>query len=116
MKRPNQPMLGTDESTANKSAEDNALTNERRDKLTALRAQGVAYPNDFRPTHYAADLQTHYMHADKAALDADALEVALAGRIMLKRVMGKASFVTVQDTSGSIQFFMTPARVGAEQY
>src|SRR5258707_958433 len=86
--------------------DDNKIMAERREKLRELREQGVAYPNDFRPTHHAEDLQSQYEHADKEALEANPLEVAIAGRMMLKRVMGKASFATVRDGSGQIQFFI----------
>ncbi|KXV16386.1 lysine--tRNA ligase [Caballeronia megalochromosomata] len=96
--------------------EENQIIAERRDKLRALREQGVAYPNDFRPTHQAASLQSEYAVRDKDSLEANPLPVAIAGRMMLKRVMGKASFATVQDGSGQIQFFATPADVGAETY
>ncbi|MDQ7980402.1 lysine--tRNA ligase [Paraburkholderia sp. SARCC-3016] len=96
--------------------DDNQIIAERRDKLRALREQGVAYPNDFQPTHHAAELQTQFADTDKEALEAQALGVALAGRMMLKRVMGKASFATVQDGSGQIQFFITPADVGEATY
>ncbi|SAL48593.1 lysyl-tRNA synthetase [Caballeronia arvi] len=96
--------------------EENQIIAERRDKLRALREQGVAFPNDFRPTHQAAALQSDYADTDKDALEANPLPVAIAGRMMLKRVMGKASFATVQDGSGQIQFFVTPADVGAETY
>src|ERR1700753_1447096 len=93
-------------------ADDNKIIAERREKLRELREQGVAYPNDFRPTHHADDLQARYEHADKEALEATPLEVAIAGRMMLKRVMGKASFATVRDGAGQNQFFMTRARPG----
>jgi lysyl-tRNA synthetase class 2 len=96
--------------------EENQIIAERREKLRALREQGVAYPNDFRPTHQAAALQSEYAETDKDALEANPLPVAIAGRMMLKRVMGKASFATVQDGSGQIQFFVTPADVGVETY
>src|SRR5476649_1540072 len=96
--------------------EENQILAERRDKLRALREQGIAYPNDFRPTHQAAALQSDYADKDKDALEAEPLQVAVAGRMMLKRVMGKASFSTVQDGSGQIQFFITPADVGQEVY
>ncbi|MGA7816484.1 lysine--tRNA ligase [Caballeronia sp.] len=96
--------------------EENQIIAERREKLRALREQGIAYPNDFRPTHHAAALQTDFADKDKEALDAEPLEVAIAGRMMLKRVMGKASFATVQDGTGQIQFFITPADVGQEVY
>ncbi|MBR8056831.1 lysine--tRNA ligase [Burkholderia dolosa] len=98
------------------AADENQIIAERREKLRALREQGVAYPNDFRPTHHAADLQAKFAESDKAALEADPVEVAVAGRMMLKRVMGKASFATVQDGSGQIQFFVTPNDVGADTY
>ncbi|WP_207001118.1 lysine--tRNA ligase [Trinickia mobilis] len=96
--------------------DDNQIIAERREKLRALRERGVAFPNDFRPTHQAGDLQTAYADTDKDALEATALNVAVAGRMMLKRVMGKASFATVRDGSGQIQFFVTPADVGEETY
>src|SRR5471030_1282823 len=96
--------------------EENQILAERRDKLRALREQGIAYPNDFRPTHQAAALQREYADTDKEQLEALAPPVSIAGRMMLKRVMGKASFATVQDGSGQIQFFITPADVGQEVY
>ncbi|WDR90862.1 lysine--tRNA ligase [Burkholderia ambifaria] len=98
------------------AADENQIIAERREKLRALREQGVAYPNDFRPTHHAANLQATFADSDKAALEANPVEVSVAGRMMLKRVMGKASFATVQDGSGQIQFFVTPNDVGAETY
>ncbi|CAN7308703.1 lysine--tRNA ligase [Trinickia sp. LjRoot230] len=98
------------------TVDENKIIAERREKLHAQRASGVAYPNDFRPTHNAADLQSGYVDADKDTLEATALQVAVAGRMMLKRVMGKASFATVQDGSGQIQFFVTPSDVGADAY
>ncbi|MGC3026848.1 lysine--tRNA ligase [Burkholderia sp. DN3021] len=98
------------------AADENQIISERREKLRALREQGVAYPNDFRPTHHAADLQVKFADSDKAALEANPVEVSVAGRMMLKRVMGKASFATVQDGSGQIQFFVTPNDVGTETY
>jgi len=94
----------------------NQIIAERREKLKALRELGPAFPNDFRPTHHAADLQAQYAETDKEQLEAQAPQVAVAGRMMLKRVMGKASFATVQDGSGQIQFFITAADVGAEVY
>jgi lysyl-tRNA synthetase class 2 len=109
----------TDQNTspaAEPSRDDNQIIAERREKLQALRTQGNAYPNDFRPTHQAAALQASYANTDKEALEAAPLEVALAGRMMLKRVMGKASFATIRDGSGLIQFFITPADVGEATY
>ncbi|WP_372014094.1 lysine--tRNA ligase [Pseudoxanthomonas sp. 10H] len=89
--------------------DENHLIAERRAKLAALRAQGIAFPNDFKRADYAGDLQAEY--ADGEAWTAEALEalprsVAIAGRLMAKRVMGKASFAQVMDESGRIQLFL----------
>lgn len=89
---------------------------ERREKLKALRAQGVAFPNDFRPQHYAADLHQQYGELDNEALEGKGIKVAVAGRMMLKRVMGKASFATIQDKSGRIQLFISRDNLGEEVY
>ena len=80
-----------------------------------LRSQGTAFPNDFRRADLAAALQERYANVDTwtaEALDAEAHEVTVAGRIMLKRVMGKASFVQVQDSSGRIQLFLQANALG----
>jgi lysyl-tRNA synthetase class 2 len=89
---------------------------ERRNKLKALREQGVAFPNDVRPTHRAADL--HAEHGEKAGeeLEPQGIRVVVAGRMMLKRVMGKASFATVQDASSRIQLFIARENIGEELY
>ena len=94
--------------------DDNQLIAERRAKLSALRQQGVAFPNDFRPKHHAADL--HHAHEGEAneVLEPKAIHVVVAGRLMLKRVMGKACFGTLQDGSGRIQIYVTQDAVGAE--
>src|SRR5688500_17588250 len=87
-------------------ADENFLIAERRAKLTALRGEGIAFPNDFRRADYAGDLQAQFAdteHWTAEALEAKGQRVAVAGRILLKRVMGKASFVQIQDESGRIQ-------------
>ncbi len=106
--------------------DENQLIAERREKLKALREQvreqgGVAFPNDFKPADRAEALQQ--AHADKSAeqLDAEAVQLSLGGRMMLKRVMGKASFATIQDgslgpTHGRIQLYITRDTVGEEVY
>ena len=86
--------------------DDNKLIEERREKLRALREKGQAFPNDWRSTHQAAALAAQYGALDKAALEAKAASAKLAGRMMLKRVMGKASFATLQDGSGKIQIYV----------
>jgi lysyl-tRNA synthetase, class II len=92
--------------------DDNQLIAERRAKLAAIRAQGVAFPNDFKPTHQAADLHLKYDQVENAELEPLAVKVTVAGRMMLKRVMGKAAFATVQDASGRIQLYIAQNDVG----
>jgi len=96
--------------------DDNKLVEERRAKLKALREQGFAYPNDFRREHLAADLQSRYGALDIAALEASPAKAQVAGRIMLKRVMGKASFATIRDASGAIQIFVSDSDAGQEAH
>jgi lipopolysaccharide/colanic/teichoic acid biosynthesis glycosyltransferase len=101
--------------------DENQLIAERRDKLRALReaqaqGHGVAFPNDFKPQHHAADLQVQHGAQDAQALEAQPITVCVAGRMMLKRVMGKASFATVQDASGRIQLYVTRDALGEELY
>ncbi len=85
---------------------ENKLIAERREKLTALRGQGVAFPNDFRPDAFAGDLQQETDGIEAEALAARARRVKVAGRMLGKRVMGKASFARLQDMTGSIQLFL----------
>ena len=89
------------------AADDNQIISERREKLARLREAGPAFPNDFERVHYAGDLQAQYGHLDKAELETRNIEVQLGGRMMLKRVMGKASFATLQDMSGRIQAYVS---------
>jgi lysyl-tRNA synthetase class 2 len=78
----------------------------RREKLTALREVGNAFPNDFRPTDHAAELHGAFDETDGEALAEAGREVSVAGRIMTRRIMGKASFATVRDGSGDIQLYV----------
>ena len=94
--------------------DENQIIAERRAKLAELRKEGIAFPNDFDRTHMAADLQTLYGDVPKEELDGQNIEVSIAGRMMLKRVMGKASFATVQDMGGRIQFYINDEGVGAD--
>ena len=96
--------------------DENQLITERREKLAAIRQQGVAFPNDFKPKHHAAELARLYGDATNEALEPRALHVVIAGRLMLKRVMGKASFGTLQDGSGQIQLFVTRDALGEAHY
>ncbi len=92
------------------------VISERREKLKSLRAQGVPFPNDFRPQHKAAELHAEYGAKEAGALEGEPVAACVAGRMMLKRVMGKASFATVQDGGGRIQFFIARDNVGEETY
>jgi lysyl-tRNA synthetase class 2 len=92
--------------------DENHLIAERRAKLAEIRSQGVAFPNDFKPQHQAADLHLKYGQIDNTELEPQAVKVVVAGRMMLKRVMGKACFATVQDGSGRIQIYIAQDAVG----
>jgi lysyl-tRNA synthetase, class II len=94
--------------------DENQIVAERRAKLTALRAKGHAYPNDFRRNALAADLHAKHGAKSNEELEPLGLEVAVAGRMMLKRVMGKACFATIQDMSGRIQLYVTLDALGAD--
>jgi lysyl-tRNA synthetase class 2 len=86
--------------------DENKLIAERRVKLAAIRAQGVAFPNDFRRSALAAELHAKFAALDSAALEAASVAVKVSGRMMLRRIMGKASFAKLQDPSGEIQIFL----------
>jgi lysyl-tRNA synthetase class 2 len=96
--------------------EENEIIRHRREKLAALRASGQAFPNDFRRDALAADLQARYGDVQKDELAAQKIDVAVAGRIMLRRVMGKASFFTLQDVSGRIQCYLRREEIGEDAY
>ena len=103
------------------TTDDNQLIAERREKLKALRAaqaegKGVAFPNDFKPADRAAALLAAHSETPSEALEAQAVAVSVGGRMMLKRVMGKASFATVQDSTGRIQLYVTRDALGEERY
>jgi len=101
--------------------DENKLIAERRQKLAAIReAEGSAFPNDFRRNVMAGELQAEYGDKEKDEIAELNIRVSVAGRMMLKRVMGKASFATVQDMSGRIQFYVArddlPEGVYNEQF
>jgi lysyl-tRNA synthetase class 2 len=87
--------------------DENHIMAERRAKLAALRAAGTAFPNDFDRTHLAGDLQQAHAGTEGPALEAQGVAVQVAGRMMLKRVMGKAAFATIQDMSAQIQLYVS---------
>ncbi len=92
--------------------DENHLIAERRAKLARLRERGVAFPNDFRRTALAGRLLEEHGSASAEALEGAQLKVAVAGRMRAKRIMGKASFINLEDVSGSIQVFLQQATLG----
>jgi lysyl-tRNA synthetase class 2 len=106
----------TNEQTTPLPQEENQIIAERRAKLNAIRKNGVAFPNDFDRKHLAGNLHAEFGEKTHDELEAMQVQVAVAGRMMLKRVMGKASFATVQDMSGRIQLFVTNDAIGEEAH
>ncbi len=96
--------------------DDNHIIAERREKLAQWRRSGRAFPNDFSRENTAGKLDELYGDKDAEVLAANPVQVRVAGRIMLKRVMGKASFITIQDLSGRIQLYVKRDEVGEEVY
>jgi lysyl-tRNA synthetase class 2 len=94
------------------SDDENHLIGERRAKLAKLRERGIAFPNDFRRNALAGDLLTAYGAKSGEALDAAPVRVSVAGRMRAKRVMGKASFAKLEDSSGGIQVFLQQSALG----
>jgi len=93
--------------------DENHLIAERRAKLAAWRERGVAFPNDFRRDALAAQLLTTYTDRDADWFEANPVQVRVGGRMMFKRVMGKASFAKIADRSGQIQLFLQESTLGA---
>ncbi len=91
---------------------ENRLIAERRAKLAELRRQGMAFPNDFRRDALAAQLLAIYADRDAAWLEANPVHVRVGGRMMFKRVMGKASFAKIADRSGQLQLFLQEGSLG----
>ncbi|MEO8501912.1 MAG: lysine--tRNA ligase, partial [Vicinamibacteria bacterium] len=98
------------------AADENQIIAERRAKLARLREKGNAFPNDFRREHLAADLHAAHGTQSKEDLEGAPPRACVAGRMMLKRVMGKASFATLQDVSGRIQIYVKADAIGAQEY
>jgi len=95
-----------DKTATDTTQEENRLIHERREKLHALKAETIAYPNDFRPDTHATDLHKRFDDDDNETLAGVDELFSLAGRMMAKRVMGKIAFVRLQDGSGSIQLVL----------
>ena len=86
--------------------EENHLIEERRKKLAELREANKAFPNDFKRKHLAQELKNEFDEFSKEELEKKKAKGVVAGRIMLRRMMGKASFTTIQDFSGRIQLYI----------
>ena len=101
---------------ATSELDENQLITLRREKLGELREAGVAFPNTFKREFYADDLQQQYADKDKPWFEENEVRVTVAGRMMLKRVMGKASFATISDMSGRIQIYVQKNKLGDDVY
>ena len=100
----------------NKNNNENELIKERRRKLSLLREHGNAFPNHFRRKNFAHELHLKHDASDKESLASAQIEVTVSGRMMVKRVMGKASFIKIQDVSGQIQIRMERDRLPEGHY
>ena len=96
----------SDEQQQSTPLDENKLIQERRQKLNAIREQGIAFPNDFRRNVVAGELHAKYNGIEAEELEANPIRVSVAGRMMSKRIMGKASFANLKDMSGAIQLFI----------
>lgn len=106
-------MIMTDQ---NEVIDTNALIEQRRSKLAEWRSTGKAYPTDFRRDALAADLLAQYSDKTEPELEAHPVNVKLAGRIMTRRLMGKASFTHILDMSGRIQLYIREDHVTPDVY
>lgn len=96
--------------------DENKLIAERRAKLAAIREKGVAFPSDFRRNTMAGEVLAEYEDKSKEELDESPVRVSVGGRMMAKRVMGKASFAKILDQSGRIQLFIQRDAIGEDVY
>ena len=96
--------------------DDNEIIRQRRAQLQELRERGNAYPNDFRRNILAQELHARYGDKDKEQLETETEKFSLAGRMMSRRVMGKASFAHIQDMSGRIQLFVRRDDLAEDAY
>ena len=106
----------TNASSTATEQDENHIIAERRAKLAEWRATGKAYPNDFERENISGKIIEVYDEKTADELEANPVEVKVAGRIMLKRVMGKASFITISDVGGRIQIYVARDKVGEETY
>ncbi|MFZ9244899.1 MAG: OB-fold nucleic acid binding domain-containing protein, partial [Burkholderiaceae bacterium] len=97
--------------------DENQIMAERRHKLAEIRrAHGQAFPNNVNPSHRAEPLHERYKDHSRETLETEHVQVSLAGRIMLKRVQGKASFLTIADATGRFQLYLNDEGVGEDAH
>jgi lysyl-tRNA synthetase class 2 len=106
----------SDKNQQNEQIETNELIEQRKIKLMAWRKMGKAYPTHFRRDTWAYDLLRDHHHKTEAELEVSPVFVKIAGRMMTRRMMGKASFVHMQDMSGRIQLYIRQNEVTNEVY
>jgi lysyl-tRNA synthetase, class II len=109
----NQSELPTQPTAEAAHQDENNIMAERRAKLAKIRQNGVAFPNDFVPKDRAALLTNQNNDKTREQLEADDISVTIAGRMVLKRVQGKASFATLQDATGRLQLWLNDEGIGA---
>ena len=105
-----------DKSLEQSGFDEHQIMTERRAKLDSLRAKATAFPNDVHPSHRAAALHARYEQHSREQLEGEHVQVSVAGRMMLKRVQGKASFATLQDATGRIQIYLNDEGVGSDSH
>ncbi len=113
------PIAGGDQAAPGQAPDhqdENKLIAQRRDKLAQLRARGTAFPNDYRRDALAGELHGAHGGTEAEVLEGQAIRVRVAGRLMSRRIMGKASFSHLQDMSGRIQLFVQRELLGEEAY
>jgi lysyl-tRNA synthetase class 2 len=108
--------MNPDQAPEQNALDENKLIAQRREKLHQLRAEGSAFPNDFRRDALAGDLHASFGDRSAEELEAEAPTVKVAGRLMSRRIMGKASFAHLQDMSGRIQLFVQRDHLGEDAY
>ncbi len=94
----------------------NEQIEQRRKKLELLREKGNPFPNNFKPNHLAAELQAQFGAKTNEELESNGISVSVAGRMMTRRLMGKASFVHLQDMSGRIQLYIKEDLLSLDVY
>jgi len=102
--------------TEDNELDENQIVALRKERLAELRGRGNPFPNDFRRQHLALQLHEEFDDQSKEDLEEASVQTAVAGRVVLRRLMGKASFLTLQDVSGRIQLYVRLDEIGEEAY